>query len=88
MGVVIVLVKLFWKKPEKRYKWEPMKDDLEEGTAAFPMVLVQIPMFNEREVSISLFSSSIINLLFLFFLSINDEIKSIAGLQDFNWCGV
>ncbi|XP_041990218.1 glucomannan 4-beta-mannosyltransferase 2-like isoform X2 [Salvia splendens] len=50
MGVVIVLVKLFWKKPEKRYKWEPMKDDLEEGSAAFPLVLVQIPMFNEKEV--------------------------------------
>ncbi|KAL7084869.1 hypothetical protein ACP275_14G248500 [Erythranthe tilingii] len=50
MGVVIVLVKMFWKKPEKRYNFEPMKDDLEMGSAAFPMVLVQIPMFNEREV--------------------------------------
>ncbi|KAI3461332.1 hypothetical protein Pfo_017995 [Paulownia fortunei] len=50
MGVVIILVKLFWKKPEKRYKWEPMKDDLKMGNAAFPMVLVQIPMFNEKEV--------------------------------------
>ncbi|XP_073291852.1 glucomannan 4-beta-mannosyltransferase 2-like [Primulina huaijiensis] len=50
MGVVIILVKLFWKKPEKRYKWEPMKDDLEMGNGAFPMVLVQIPMFNEKEV--------------------------------------
>ncbi|KAK6144246.1 hypothetical protein DH2020_021066 [Rehmannia glutinosa] len=50
MGVVIVLVKLFWKKPDKRYKWEAMKDDLEMGNGAFPMVLVQIPMFNEREV--------------------------------------
>ncbi|KAL0370153.1 UNVERIFIED_CONTAM: Glucomannan 4-beta-mannosyltransferase 2 [Sesamum angustifolium] len=38
MGVVIVLVKLFWKKPEKRYRWEAMKDDLEMGSAAFPMV--------------------------------------------------
>lgn len=56
MGVVIVLVKLFWKKPEKRYKWEAMKDDLEEGSGAFPMVLVQIPMFNEKEVSVSPFS--------------------------------
>ncbi|XP_051120539.1 glucomannan 4-beta-mannosyltransferase 2-like [Andrographis paniculata] len=50
MGVVIILVKLFWKKPEKRYRWEPMEDDLEMGSTAFPMVLVQIPMFNEREV--------------------------------------
>ncbi|KAG6382967.1 hypothetical protein SASPL_157302 [Salvia splendens] len=39
MGIVIVLVKLFWKKPEKRYKWEAMRDDdLEDGNAAFPMV--------------------------------------------------
>lgn len=52
MGVVIILVKLFWKKPEKRYKWEPMKDDLEMGNGAFPMVLVQIPMFNEKEASL------------------------------------
>ncbi|KAL3620163.1 Glucomannan 4-beta-mannosyltransferase 2 [Castilleja foliolosa] len=50
MGVVIVLVKLFWKKPEKRYKWAPMVDDLEMGNEDFPMVLVQIPMFNEKEV--------------------------------------
>nr|ACF33171.1 mannan synthase [Coffea canephora] len=50
MGIVIILVKIFWKKPEKRYKWEPMRDDLEIGNAAFPMVLVQIPMFNEKEV--------------------------------------
>ncbi|CAK9136855.1 unnamed protein product [Ilex paraguariensis] len=50
MGVVIILVKLFWKKPDKRYKWEPMRDDLESGNEAFPLVLVQIPMFNEREV--------------------------------------
>ncbi|XP_050237125.1 glucomannan 4-beta-mannosyltransferase 2 [Mercurialis annua] len=50
MGIVIVLVKLFWKKPEKRYNWEPMKDDLESGNSEFPFVLVQIPMFNEREV--------------------------------------
>ncbi|XP_057781910.1 glucomannan 4-beta-mannosyltransferase 2-like [Salvia miltiorrhiza] len=50
MGAVIVVVKLLGKKPEKRYKWEAMKDDLEEGNAAFPMVLVQIPMCNEKEV--------------------------------------
>ncbi|KAJ6693019.1 hypothetical protein OIU79_014704 [Salix purpurea] len=50
MGIVIILVKLFWKKPDKRYKWEPMQDDLESGNLNFPVVLVQIPMFNEREV--------------------------------------
>ena len=50
IGVVIVLVKVFGRKPEKRYRWEPMKDDVELGNSAYPMVLVQIPMYNEREV--------------------------------------
>ncbi|KAF7818729.1 glucomannan 4-beta-mannosyltransferase 9 [Senna tora] len=50
MGIVITFVKLFGRKPEKRYKWEPMKDDIELGNSAYPMVLVQIPMYNEREV--------------------------------------
>ncbi|KAH7512098.1 glucomannan 4-beta-mannosyltransferase 9 isoform X1 [Ziziphus jujuba] len=50
MGMVIVLLKLFGRKPEKRYKWEAMKDDVELGNSAYPMVLVQIPMYNEREV--------------------------------------
>ncbi|MED6206029.1 Glucomannan 4-beta-mannosyltransferase 2 [Stylosanthes scabra] len=50
MGIVIILVKLFWKKPEQRYKYEPIQDDLELGTSNFPVVLIQIPMFNEREV--------------------------------------
>ncbi|KAJ1378905.1 Nucleotide-diphospho-sugar transferase [Sesbania bispinosa] len=50
MGIVISLVKLFGRKPEKRYKWEPMKDDIELGNSSYPMVLVQIPMYNEREV--------------------------------------
>jgi hypothetical protein len=52
MGVVIVLVKMFWKKPEKRYNYEPLQEDLESGGSNFPVVLVQIPMFNEREVMI------------------------------------
>eukprot|EP01018_Ginkgo_biloba_P020544 Gb_19004 [translate_table: standard] len=29
MVVVIVLVKVFGKRPEKRYKWEPIKDNVE-----------------------------------------------------------
>lgn len=51
MGVVIILVKLFWRKPEDRYNWRPIEEDLESGSAAYPVVLVQIPMFNEKEVS-------------------------------------
>lgn len=50
MAIVIALVKLFGRKPEKRYNWEPMKDDIELGNSAYPMVLVQIPMYNEKEV--------------------------------------
>ncbi|KAG4997937.1 hypothetical protein JHK82_028712 [Glycine max] len=50
MGIVIIFVKLFRYKPEKKYKWEPLRDDLEFGNSAYPMVLVQIPMYNEKEV--------------------------------------
>lgn len=53
MGIVISLVKLFGRKPEKRFKYELMKDDIELGNSVYPMVLVQIPMFNEREVPIN-----------------------------------
>ncbi|CAL9054421.1 probable glucomannan 4-beta-mannosyltransferase 9 isoform X2 [Musa acuminata AAA Group] len=50
MATVILAVKLLRRRPETRYKWEPMEDDMERGSAAYPMVLVQIPMFNEKEV--------------------------------------
>ncbi|XP_014512065.1 glucomannan 4-beta-mannosyltransferase 9 [Vigna radiata var. radiata] len=50
MGIVIIFVKLFRYKPDKKYKWEPLRDDLEIGNSAYPMVLVQIPMYNEKEV--------------------------------------
>ncbi|KAJ4793664.1 cellulose synthase like [Rhynchospora pubera] len=50
MAIVIVLVKLFSRGPHKRYRFEPIRDDLELGNSAYPMVLVQIPMYNEREV--------------------------------------
>ncbi|KAJ1699648.1 hypothetical protein LUZ63_008160 [Rhynchospora breviuscula] len=50
MAIVIVLVKLFSRGPHKRYHFEPIRDDLELGNSAYPMVLVQIPMYNEREV--------------------------------------
>ncbi|KAA8516662.1 hypothetical protein F0562_016832 [Nyssa sinensis] len=50
MAIVITCVKLFGRKPEKRYKLEPIKDDVELGNSAYPMVLVQIPMYNEKEV--------------------------------------
>ncbi|KAF0912863.1 hypothetical protein E2562_019449 [Oryza meyeriana var. granulata] len=60
--VSLVAVKLLGRAPERRYKWEPISvgsggvdDDDEEAAvggqeAPFPMVLVQIPMYNEKEV--------------------------------------
>ncbi|KAM2845776.1 hypothetical protein COP1_028182 [Malus domestica] len=45
MGIVITLIKLFRRKPEKKWKWEAVKDDVELGNSAYPVVLVQIPMF-------------------------------------------
>lgn len=50
MGLVSLYVKIFGRKPEKIYKWEKIEEDEEQGSLAFPMVLVQIPMFNEKEV--------------------------------------
>ncbi|XP_019173575.1 PREDICTED: glucomannan 4-beta-mannosyltransferase 9-like [Ipomoea nil] len=50
MGVVMTVVKVFRRTPEKRFKWQPLEEDAELGNAAFPMVLVQIPMYNEKEV--------------------------------------
>ncbi|XP_010937167.1 glucomannan 4-beta-mannosyltransferase 9 isoform X1 [Elaeis guineensis] len=50
MAVCSLAVKLLRRRPEKRYKWEPIKGDLESGNLAYPMVLVQIPMYNEKEV--------------------------------------
>lgn len=48
---VLVVVKLLGRTPKTTYKFEPMKDtDLELGNSAYPMVLVQIPMYNEKEV--------------------------------------
>ncbi|KAL5209856.1 hypothetical protein ABZP36_005479 [Zizania latifolia] len=64
--VSLVAVKLLRRLPERRYKWEPIavgsggvdEEDDEEAAAAaaaggrqaFPLVLVQIPMYNEKEV--------------------------------------
>uniref|UniRef100_A0A0A9GHP2 CSLA1 n=1 Tax=Arundo donax TaxID=35708 RepID=A0A0A9GHP2_ARUDO len=51
MAVVIAGVRLLRRRPERRYRCDPIPDDDPElGSATFPVVLVQIPMFNEREV--------------------------------------
>lgn len=49
MMIVIICVKLLGKKRYTKYKLEAIKEDLEQNKS-YPMVLIQIPMFNEREV--------------------------------------
>jgi len=51
MAIIISYVKLFKRTPEKCYKFEAIEDDVELGNSNFPMVLVQVPMYNEREVN-------------------------------------
>ncbi|CAM0944205.1 unnamed protein product [Alopecurus aequalis] len=50
LGVISAAVKLLRRRPERLYKCDPVVEDDEAGSAAFPMVLVQIPMYNEKEV--------------------------------------
>lgn len=49
MTIVVLLVKFLGKKKYTQYKLEALKEDLEQNRS-YPMVLVQIPMFNEKEV--------------------------------------
>lgn len=57
MGAVFAFVKIFGHSPERRHKCESIKNDLETGNAGYPMVLVQIPMYNEKEVILPFVSS-------------------------------
>jgi cellulose synthase/poly-beta-1,6-N-acetylglucosamine synthase-like glycosyltransferase len=50
MCCVLFYVKVFRRSPSKMYKFQPMRDEVEIGTSHYPMVLVQVPMYNEREV--------------------------------------
>ncbi|XP_074559377.1 glucomannan 4-beta-mannosyltransferase 1-like isoform X1 [Curcuma longa] len=50
MALVTGYAKLFRRRPDKIYKCDPLVADEETGSGAFPGVLVQIPMYNEREV--------------------------------------
>ncbi|MQM05893.1 hypothetical protein Taro_038710 [Colocasia esculenta] len=56
MGAVSLYVKVLRRRPERVYRWEPVGgagggEDVELGSLlACPNVLVQIPMFNEKEV--------------------------------------
>jgi len=72
MGLASLAAAALWRRRplQRRYRWEPMPGaaggDVEEGPAAaaeFPMVLVQIPMYNEREVSRRRFQNLCFSLL-------------------------
>ncbi|CAK9182617.1 unnamed protein product [Ilex paraguariensis] len=49
MAIVIICVKLLGKKRYTKYKLDALKEDLEHNKS-YPMVLIQIPMYNEKEV--------------------------------------
>ena len=50
MAMVILCVKLLGKKRYTKYKLESIKEALELNKS-YPLVLVQIPMYNEKEVT-------------------------------------
>lgn len=53
MSVVVVFVKLLRRTPQKVHKYKAIEDDdLELANTNYPMVLIQIPMYNEKEVII------------------------------------
>lgn len=50
MAAVIFTVKVLGKKKYTKYKLDAMKQNLERDKR-YPMVLIQIPMYNEKEVT-------------------------------------
>ncbi|CAA7388721.1 unnamed protein product [Spirodela intermedia] len=50
MGSVSLLEKILRRRSGRIYPCAPLVEDEELGTAAYPMVIVQIPMYNEKEV--------------------------------------
>lgn len=51
MAAVILMVKVLRKKKYTKYKLDAMKQNLERNKK-YPMVLIQIPMYNEKEVAL------------------------------------
>ncbi|KXG30765.1 probable mannan synthase 6 isoform X1 [Sorghum bicolor] len=51
LGAVSSVMKLRRRRPSRVYRCDPIaRPDKDEEAAAYPMVLVQIPMYNEKEV--------------------------------------
>jgi beta-mannan synthase len=53
LGVISAAVNVLRRRSGRPYKCDPIVQDDETGSAACPMVLVQIPMYNEKEVRLS-----------------------------------
>ena len=51
MAAVILIVKVLRKKKYTKYNLDAMKQNLERSKR-YPMVLIQIPMYNEKEVTL------------------------------------
>lgn len=68
LGLASGYAKAFRRRPERIYKCDPIveEEDKEFGSLAYPMVLVQIPMYNEKEVpTICLLKIEIIHTLIM-----------------------
>ena len=52
MAIIIICVKVMRKKRYTKYKLDAMKEDLELNKT-YPKVLIQIPMYNEKEVCLT-----------------------------------
>ncbi|XP_020255482.1 glucomannan 4-beta-mannosyltransferase 1-like [Asparagus officinalis] len=50
MCAASLYAKVFRRRPQRIYKCDPIAGDEETGNLAYPMVLVQVPMYNEKEV--------------------------------------
>lgn len=61
MAIIIICVKVMRKKRYTKYKLDTMKEDLELNKT-YPKVLIQIPMYNEKEVCLT-FSEHLLLLL-------------------------
>jgi hypothetical protein len=76
MSGVLFVVKLIGRTPKTMWKWQPMKEDVEQGSSSFPMVLVQIPMYNEKEVTRTCYIMQ------------HSSFSSIAVRVSFHWAAV
>ncbi|GMH09897.1 hypothetical protein Nepgr_011738 [Nepenthes gracilis] len=85
MGAVILLVKLFGLKPENRYKWEPIKEDIELGSSSYPMILVQIPMYNEKRAACGLLWPSDRIIIQVLDDSTDPTIKGLVEMECKRW---